>query len=228
MNESIPFGRRKFLGLSLVATAAVSAFGPASLLEAKEKEVSPVEDLMREHGALNRVLLIYEEGGRRIQARKELDPEILHQAAAIVRDFIEGYHEKLEEEHLFPRLEKAGKLTGLCHTLKTQHEAGRKVTQEILSRTQGAWGDADKTKTETAMSAFVRMYRPHEAFEDTVLFPVFKEILPGKEYEELGETFEEREHKLFGKDGFEQVVKKIAGLEQKFGIHDLSLFTPKT
>jgi len=73
---------------------------------------------------------------------------------------------------------------------------------------------------------FVRMYRPHAAREDTVLFPEFKELVGEKEYNELGDKFEEREVRLFGKSGFEGVVDKIASLEKKLGIYDLSQFAP--
>jgi hypothetical protein len=39
----------------------------------KEEEVSPAEDLMREHGVLNRVLLIYDEILRRLKGAQDFD-----------------------------------------------------------------------------------------------------------------------------------------------------------
>ena len=36
---------------------------------------------------------------------------------------------------------------------------------------------------------FVRMYEPHEAREDTVLFPQFRKIVSKHEYDALGEEF---------------------------------------
>ena len=42
--------------------------------EKKAEEVSPPEDLMREHGVLKRILLIYGEAIRRIEANQELPP----------------------------------------------------------------------------------------------------------------------------------------------------------
>ena len=38
----------------------------------EEEEVSPPEDLMREHGILKRVLLVYEEAIRRIDTNQDL------------------------------------------------------------------------------------------------------------------------------------------------------------
>lgn len=47
------------------------------------------------------------------------------------------------------------------------------------------------------------MYEPHEAREDTLLFPAFREI------------------------GFHKIVEEVAGFEKKAGIYDLSQFTPR-
>lgn len=58
---------------------------------------------MREHGVLERVLLIYDEAIRRIDANEDLPPDAVMDSAKIVRSFIEDYHEKLEEDFLFPR-----------------------------------------------------------------------------------------------------------------------------
>jgi hypothetical protein len=78
------------------------------------------------------------------------------------------------------------------------------------------------------MEQFIRMYSPHEAREDTVLFPAFREIVRGHEYDALGEEFEKKEHQLLGEDGFEKMVDRVASIEKALGIYDLSQFTPKT
>ena len=194
----------------------------------EEEEVAPGEDLMREHGVLNRLLLIYEEGLRRLDARRDFAPNVLSAAAGIVRRFIEEYHEKSEEENLFPRFEKAGKLVDLVAVLRRQHQAGRRLTAEIerLAGGGAVAKDADRRRLSDSMRLFIRMYRPHEAREDTVLFPAFRPLVSKKEYEDLGEAFEEKEHRLFGKEGFEKVVAEVAGLEKQLGIYDLSRFTP--
>lgn len=82
------------------------------------EEVMPAEDLMREHGVLNRALLVYEEGLRRVQASEEVTPEAFRATATLVRTFIEDYHEKLEEDYLFPAFEKQKKLVDLVAVLR--------------------------------------------------------------------------------------------------------------
>ncbi len=194
-----------------------------------EEEVTPTEDLMREHGLLNRVLLIYDESRRRLEGKGDLDPATLNSAAGIIRHFIEDYHEKLEEQYLFPRFEKAGKLTDLVSILRTQHEAGRKVTARITQlATASALKDAgQRRELAQQLRVFNRMYRPHEAREDTVLFPALHKIVSRNEFDSLGEQFEKREHELFGEGGFEKMVDRVAGLEKSLGIYDLAQFTPK-
>ena len=54
------------------------------------------------------------------------------------------------------------------------------------------------------------MYAPHEAREDTVLFPALHKVVSRSEYDALGEDFEKREHQLFGKEGFEGIVPHVA------------------
>jgi hemerythrin-like domain-containing protein len=71
------------------------------------------------------------------------------------------------------------------------------------------------------------MYRPHEAREDTVLFPAFRELVSEHEFDALGEEFEKKEDQVFGDEGFFKVVGQVAELEKKLGIFDLAQFTPK-
>src|SRR5436853_5571416 len=151
---------------------------------------------MRDHGALNRILLVYDEGVRRIDVKQELPADTIRNSAEIVRTFIEDYHEKLEEDYLFPRFEKAGRLADLTKVLRAQHEAGRRVTQRIaqLATSQTSKDPQSASMLKDAMRQFTRMYRPHEAREDTVLFPALREIVSRNEFDAFGEDFEEKEH----------------------------------
>ena len=78
-----------------------------------------------------------------------------------------------------------------------------------------------------ACRGFIRMYRPHEAREDTVLFPALHKIVPAKQLKDLGEQFEKEEDRLFGEEGFEKTVAEVAVIEKQLGIYDLSQFTPR-
>ena len=193
------------------------------------EEISPAEDLMREHGVLNRILLIYDEHLRLLAAKKPFDGSVLTSAADIVRHFVEDYHEKLEEDFLFPRFRKAGKLVPLVNTLQKQHAAGRDLTAQIreLAATATLKMVSDSDRLADALRAFLRMYRPHEAREDTVLFPAFRSVVSAHEYGALGDDFEKKEDELFGEDGYFKIVDQVAQLEKRLGIYDLSQYTPR-
>jgi hemerythrin-like domain-containing protein len=197
--------------------------------EKKEEEVSPNEDLMREHGALRRILLIYDEGRERLVQGREMPAGVLGEAAGLVRQFVEDYHERIEEDFLFPRFRNEKRLVALVDVLQRQHDAGRAITERIAAATKGGLpkGEAQRKPLIDHLARFVRMYRPHSAREDTELFPAFHEMLAKETYEKLGEEFEEREHKMFGEGGFEKIVDQVAALERQLGIYDLAQFTPR-
>jgi hemerythrin-like domain-containing protein len=217
------------VGFSLYLTGAASFALVGCDLETEEKEISAVEDLMREHGALRRVLLIYAEIRQRLAAATEMPVEVVSKAAGIMKNFVGEYHEKLEENEVFPHFEKAGKMVDLVKVLRLQHEAGRRVTTHILTlATPAALADpASRSQLAEYLYQFEVMYRPHAAWEDTVLFPAFPALLSEDDYEDLGERFEKAEKKRFGNKGFENIVNQIAGLEKQLNINDLSRFTPK-
>ena len=221
---------RRKLFQSLAGAGAVAAAGTLLSASAEEEaeDVAPAEDLMREHGVLKRILLVYDEVRERIAAGKEFPPEAVTGSAKIVRTFIEEYHEKLEEDHLFPRFRKKGMLVELVDTLEAQHKAGRAVTERILVLGgRGALTKEEQAELAKELRSFARMYAPHEAREDTVLFPALHEIIEHREYDALGEDFEKKEHQLFGKQGFEGIVDKVAAIEKTLGIYELAQFTPR-
>jgi hemerythrin-like domain-containing protein len=239
--SAIPHTRRQLIarGAALGVTVSLALWAPASGKEdqgkdagrkgtGQEADVAPAEDLMREHGVLERVLLIYDACLTRLAKRDASPLPVMVNAADVIRRFIEDYHEKLEEEFLFPRFESAGTLVDLVGTLRVQHQRGRVLTDEIrtLAQTAGPAALENDARLRAAVDAFVRMYRPHAAREDTVLFPAFRKLVSEKQYRELGEQFEDKEHALFGERGFQGIVDHVAELEKTLDIYDLNRFTP--
>jgi hemerythrin-like domain-containing protein len=228
--------RREFLWTAALGAAALSPLlarargDDKDKKEGSEDEVSAPEDLMREHGVLNRTLLVYEEGLRRLHDKEDVGPELFLKAATLVRKFVEDYHERDEEKFIFPEFEKRKKLTELTTVLRKQHQAGRDVTDVVL---RVAGGDAytkpdGRKEMVEAVRAFIRMYRPHETREDTVLFPALRLMLAEKQMKEIAEQMEKSETTVLGDQGFEKAVVEVANIEKQYGIYDLEQFTPKT
>lgn len=224
--------RRIFVKQTIAATitgiAGVSLISGCKQKDEEGQKVSPPEDLMQEHGLLNRILLIYDTCTAHLVNKEKFSKEVLLSSAQIVRTFVEDYHERQEENYIFPRFQKVHQQIALVNVLLEQHNAGRKITDQImqLCKSQAAT-ETENQKLIQLLTRFNTMYRPHEAREDTVLFPAFRKIVSKHEYDSLGEAFENNEKKLFGEDGFETTVEKVANLERSLGIYELSQFTPK-
>ncbi len=233
--------RREFLvkmGIALTgsvllgATRVFSKEDPSGRLLAETDlgtEIPPTEHLMRAHGLLHRILLIYEEICSRVGNGQDFPPEVLITSSRMVRRFVENYHNNMEQGYLFPHFEKAGKLVNLVHVLGQQHTAGRLLTGYIMNNVAPATLE-DRGKKELLthrMKLFIRMYRPHAAFEDTVLFPVYSSVVSAKEFVDAGRQMERKAHDLFGTNGFNEAVDMVAEQEKNLGIYNLSQFTPE-
>jgi hemerythrin-like domain-containing protein len=208
----------------LGASRAAAAPGPAPAPGVP----APGEDLMAEHGLLIRILLIYRELSARHAAGQPMPAAHLHGAALIIHDYIESFHEELEEAYVFPRLRRAGRLTGTVGTLLLQHARGRQLTQLLLADSGGSGplSGARAVRAAAAMTAFARMYEPHEAREDTVVYPAFRALLAPAEIADLGERFAQLQRDQFGGSGFADMVSRVAAIEAALGIYDLAQFTP--
>ncbi len=193
-----------------------------------DDEISPIEDLMREHGILNRILLIYEEVLSRMESRVPFPPEVLSDAARLVRYFVEDHHGKLEEDCLFPRFDKDKKLADLVKVLRAQHRIGRRLTDHIMALAGPSGFQTSSVAKALARNIrlFGRMYRAHSAREDTVLFPAFYSVVSPEEFNETMEEFEARERELPGADAIGEVTEAVAEREKALGIHDLLRLTP--
>jgi hemerythrin-like domain-containing protein len=186
-----------------------------------EDEVTPAEDLMREHGVLRRVMYVYDEAIAKLRSGGDVPLPAVADGAKMIRRVIEDYHEKIEEQLLFPRFESAGKLRELIATLRTQHQTGRTLTDQVLALTQQPIASARDPLAE-ALRKFNHMYRAHAAREDTVLFPAIRGLVGASAYHEMGEQFEDKEKELLGEGGFERAVADVGVIEQAFGVADLA------
>jgi hemerythrin-like domain-containing protein len=220
-------GRRGFVrGVALIGGATLIGCARKEG-EEHEEEITPGEDLMREHGVLERVLVVWNEAEGPLRRGESVEVGALRESVELVRRFVERYHEKLEEDFVFPRLERAGRERALVRTLRDQHRVGRAITAEVARLLDTRLDGAARGTIADRLMAYSRMYLAHASREDTIVFPAFREIV-GRRYAELGEEFEEREHRIVGEGGFEHAVAQVARIEEAFGIADLARLTPRT
>ncbi|HXM34441.1 MAG TPA: hemerythrin domain-containing protein, partial [Pyrinomonadaceae bacterium] len=174
-----------------------------------------------------RCLMVYEESVAKLRtSAASVPPDTLQKTASLFRLFGEEYHEKkLEETHIFPAVQKAGGLAAAyVGVLNAQHQRGREITDYIISATNsGKIGNPQEFAR--TLETFVRMYQHHAAVEDTIIFPAWKQTMTKDELDKISDDFEKIETKEFGKDGYQDAVKKIADIEASLGLADLGQFT---
>lgn len=186
------------------------------------------EDLMREHGILRRTLIVYSEIANRLRTQSgKVDPAALADAAKLFREFGEDYHEHtLEEQYVFPEVRRAGGPNEkLVEVLLLQHQRGREITDYLFRVGASGQIGGHSEPLGNALAAMVRMYEPHAAWEDTVVFPAWEAGQSKSRLSDLAEKFEEIEHKRFGEDGFDEALGRIGRVEEMLGLSDLAAYT---
>lgn len=220
-----------------VGAGATEAIDRSTTSAPAPEQIPVTEDLMTDHGMLKRILLVYRECARRLGSDQDLDPAPLFHAAQMVHDYIEGFHEGVEEGYVFPRLLRAHTLTDTVETLLTQHDRGRKLTIRIIdastlmkmgggSAAPGFATAQSRTALATTLTQFIDMYEPHEAREDTEVFPALRRVTSPGEFASISRAVADDERRRFGSDPLSAFLGEIAGIETQLGIHDLAKFTP--
>ncbi len=115
---------------------------------------------------------------------------------------------------------------GLVQTLLTQHDRGRHLTAAISTTAGDLAAPSARTALRRYLTLFVRMYQPHEAWEDTVIFPALRQLIPPRTLDELADRFAGLQDSQYGDQALGQMLSRVAGIEQQLGIGDLAAVTP--
>lgn len=181
-----------------------------------QSHVSVGEEIMREHGVLERIMLIYEQIMERL-IDDDFQHKILGRAARLVDEFIHDYHEEMEERRVFPVFVKDGKHIELVKRLRAQHDTAQAITQELLGMSKLI--ELENTSTANRLidliDGFTGIYRPHSAWEATVLMPELQEMIGDEAYMAMGDEFQAEAQDLFGEDAFHQILGRVEQMEQE-------------
>ncbi|WP_375498378.1 hemerythrin domain-containing protein [uncultured Jatrophihabitans sp.] len=223
-------GRRSLLaaGAGLVVgaggTELVNALSPSET-SITPHVASPGEELMTEHGVLKRVLLAYRAIHDRLVDGRAVPVGAVSDSAQLISDYIESFHEGLEEAYVFPRV--TATQGALVRTLLIQHDRGRHLTAAITTAASAGFATAAaRSALASDLDRFVRMYEPHEAWEDTVIYPALRATTSQRTLDLLAERFAGLENTQFGDNALSQMLSRLAGIEDQLGIGDLAAFTP--
>jgi hemerythrin-like domain-containing protein len=232
--KSIDAQRRLVMGTAGLAALAIAvpAFAQSGSgskkTDAEKSALPPSERLMRNNALTSRVLLIYAASARRLGAGEDLESGVFIQAAEVMRDFVHGYQELVEQADVFPVFKNAGRMVELVALLQFQHEAGRQLTERVLKAARGIANSAQRKELTNALQATVTLYAPGIARENTDLLPTLRSLMTSTDFDALAQTLDKAENEKIGAEGFDKAVKRVEAIEKKLGTHDLSQFMPKT
>ena len=91
----------------------------------------------------------------------------------MVKDFIEGFHEQMEELYIFPMMRAVAKFEKIIDLLIAEHIASSHITTAItnLANTKKF------PEMRVALAKFIKLYRLHSLREDTIIFRKFRKLV---------------------------------------------------
>lgn len=161
-----------------------------------DKILLPNDDLNREHGLILRMMDVYVS-----YLEHGWDKFFVVENAKVFAKFGE-YHSIQEEKYVFPVLRKEKKEVALIDHLIHEHEETKELHKNLVK------GEINFH----ALADWLPSYHKHIGVEQSIIFPLFQDILDTKKYKEIGEKFEKLEKDTF-RFGYEGVLGQVKSIE---------------
>jgi hemerythrin-like domain-containing protein len=176
-----------------------------------------IEQLKKEHAAIETMLKILDAVCGRLQAGEKIDPAHLTEIVEFFRGFADRCHHAKEEEILFPALEKVGipKAGGPIGVMLYEHDQMRgyvKGLAEAVDR-YGAGEVARRGEIIRHASEYAATLRRHIEKENQILFRLAEMRLGPDKEQELAERFEVMEVEKIGAGTHEPLHALLERLE---------------
>jgi hemerythrin-like domain-containing protein len=169
--------------------------------------MDPIEKLMDEHRNILKGIDLLSRNAGRLEKGEKVDPRFFTGAVEFIRNYADKYHHAKEEDILFVRMEKAGfpAQGGPIGVMLSEHGQGRqyvagleKANERYITGDSAAAGDI----VEYARG-YAYLLKNHIAKEDSILYPMARDVLGGKGIEAMIPEFD-------------RVEKEKAGTEEKY------------
>jgi hemerythrin-like domain-containing protein len=190
--------------------------------------ISPTEILSREHAIIERVMIAMESMIVRLVDDPGIDVFPINHAAITINEFGAQHHMVDEEQFLFPKFREAGVAVPLVDTLQAQHDGGRQMIGRIIELTRERHIDDLGQVNELAdlCMSFIIMYRAHAAWEETMAFPAFYDIVPQNYVDNIGMRMRDEEQGMMSDPGLHKLMDNLRQIEEAAGTADLTNFVP--
>lgn len=176
-----------------------------------------IEQLKKEHAAIERMLVVLEIVCRRLQAGEAVEPAHLDQIVEFFHGFADACHHGKEEAVLFPALEKVGipREGGPVGVMLHEHEqmrgALRAVRDAVERHRAGEVGAASDIVRHAG--TYASALRLHIDKENSVLFRMAEMRLGPAQEQQLVEQFEVVESQKMGAGKHEELHALLDRLE---------------
>jgi hemerythrin-like domain-containing protein len=152
-----------------------------------------MDQLRREHDAVYSFVEVLNLAGKTLREGRRPAREFFDEAVEFARDYVDRYHHGKEEMQAFVLLaqRQSGRLDGLIDTLRQQHERGRENIAAIAGQLAAyERGEDHATRTiADEIEAYTTMLAEHAYREDSVLFPMAKQVLTDEDDRALMTAF---------------------------------------
>jgi len=163
-----------------------------------------IDNLVEEHGSVRRIELICDYIVKNINT---VSPHIILRVTKLIRNFIQNHHEKSEEKTIFSKL--IDNMPKIIIPLTIQHQYGKRLITNVLQTPD------NRRIVTSSLSQFTKIYNAHGTYEDTIVYPAFREAVKGQE-----DKYQEED------DDEKSVVDAIIANEEELGI-SIEKYTPE-
>jgi len=160
-------------------------------------ENAAIDMLTAEHEVILQVVDGLGNLAKTLRTGKAVEPAVLREAVAFMKEFADCCHHAKEEDLLFPAFVKHGVPDHGCpiDALLRDHKEGRRLVADLAAATD-AYADGDSEAAEriaTAIDGIAKLYPEHIWKEDEMVFPMARRLLSSEERARLFKQFEEVE-----------------------------------
>ena len=176
-----------------------------------------IEQLKKEHAAIETMLKILEVVCGKLQAGEKVEPEHLSQIVEFFRVFADRCHHGKEEEIFFPALEMAGipREDGPIGVMLQEHDLMRGLMSGVVEAVGRYVAGEPKAHVDIVRYAtdYAAMLRRHIDKENNILFKMAEMHLSPEEETELIDRFEAMESEKLGEGTHEALHAVLDRLE---------------
>lgn len=154
--------------------------------------MDPIEILMSEHRAIERVLDALVAFSEDVERSAATDKDELRRFVTFLREFADTGHHGKEEDILFQAMVEGGfpAEDGPIGAMLRDHDEGRGLVGILDERARqaGEWSEADRRQINDASRGFADLLRSHIEKEDEILYPMARDHLPRQAFDGVGEA----------------------------------------